>query len=516
MLKEWCSRQVFTRIALSFGPSRRNLAYGAKPTDFLAHQYLSHDSSSVSLPSSAGQALEPSMAAMATLGAVIDEVLRLRENQSLAAIELQAVVASHWFSPMVPGASGRSSSQGVGQTQPPSNLTLDRPRPVDLTVTTGQLRKLVVEAQYENGFHVELSKQIAFVFVLLREKAPEVINGLFFLPQDVAPRSGLECEGKEVLDAILAALRVPERCTTASSILRVCLAMPDCLRLLTDINLSWNAATFEDSVVGQIATNLGSGDSCLATAAWLPFQEIFVTEWDLKLKQRVAEFATRHSTALLRLIVNCVKGVSYVAKRQTLKLLTVLLTERAYLPLRRKYVQSPALLCALLQCLNDRSNHIQYEAYHSLKVFVANPNKTIAIRSILLGNRDVLTLYLATYDSGDPDVDEQLRQERDLLLKVLSSIQPLDQEEEFMAENIKTKPLTTSDSPNARTTSVPSAESPMSLAFSASNYVRASPEEFGTLNGVAPSIILSEDSSGTMREDSVPGAAGTNRDTSQS
>jgi hypothetical protein len=450
------------------------------------------------------------MAAMATLGAVIDEVLRLRENQSLAAIELQAVVASHWFSAAAPGVpGGRSGSQGVGQTQGPS----DGPRPIDLTVTTGQLRKLVVEAQYENGFHVELSKQIAFVFVLLREKAPEVINGLFFVPQDVAPQSGIESEGKEVLDAILAALRVPERCTTASSILRVCLAMPDCLRLLTDLNLHWNGGTFEDSVVGRIATNLGSGDSCLATAAWLPFQEIFVTEWDPKLKQRVAEFATRHSTALLRLVVICVKGVSYVAKRQTLKLLTVLLTERAYLPLRRKYVQSPALLCALLQCLNDRSNHIQYEAYHSLKVFVANPNKTVAIRSILLGNRDVLTLYLATYDSGDPDVDEQLRQERDLLLKVLSSIQPLDQEEEFMAENVKTKPLTqtttASDSPNARTTSVPSAESPMSLAFSASNYgPRASPEEFGTLNGVAPSIILSEDSSGTMREDSVQGVAG--------
>ena len=56
---------------------------------------------------------------------------------------------------------------------------------------------------------------------------------------------------------------------------------------------------------------------------------------------------------VLQVLVGTVAAVSYIARRQSLMLLTVLLGEKPFGAVRKKIIQSPALLCALMARLND-------------------------------------------------------------------------------------------------------------------------------------------------------------------
>lgn len=59
-----------------------------------------------------------------------------------------------------------------------------------------------------------------------------------------------------------------------------------------------------------------------------------------------------------------------------------------------RYVSDEENLKRIMNALRDRSKHIQLEAFHVFKVFVANPKKTPAVESILRRNRSRLLTFL--------------------------------------------------------------------------------------------------------------------------
>lgn len=93
----------------------------------------------------------------------------------------------------------------------------------------------------------------------------------------------------------------------------------------------------------------------------------------------------------------------YVSRRFFLRLLTSLVTDAEHAPLRKRLLQSPALLCAVLECFRDPSPHISFEAFHSLKVFVVKPTKCPAVRHVLLTNQRLLAELVHAYAADEAE-----------------------------------------------------------------------------------------------------------------
>ena len=112
---------------------------------------------------------------------------------------------------------------------------------------------------------------------------------------------------------------------------------------------------------------------------------------------------------------------NYVTRRQSLKLLSELLLDRANAPSMLKYIASVENMCLMMNLLRDDAKSIQFEAFHVFKVFVANPDKSAAITSILLKNKDKLIGYLANFQNDRED--EQFTEEKAMLTRLLERME---------------------------------------------------------------------------------------------
>jgi calcium binding protein 39 len=80
-----------------------------------------------------------------------------------------------------------------------------------------------------------------------------------------------------------------------------------------------------------------------------------------------------------------------------------------------KYITNRQNLQLIMTLLRDKSQNIQFEAFHVFKVFVANPKKPLDIATILYNNKDKLIAYLTNFhlDREDP----QFADEKKLLIE---------------------------------------------------------------------------------------------------
>ena len=107
-----------------------------------------------------------------------------------------------------------------------------------------------------------------------------------------------------------------------------------------------------------------------------------------------AEFLNMHYDRFFHMYTQLLDSQNYVTRRQSLKLLGELLVDRAHYATMIRYVSDEENLKRIMNALRDRSKHIQLEAFHVFKVFVANPKKTPAVESILRRNRSRLLTFL--------------------------------------------------------------------------------------------------------------------------
>ncbi|KAF2445507.1 Mo25-domain-containing protein [Karstenula rhodostoma CBS 690.94] len=125
-------------------------------------------------------------------------------------------------------------------------------------------------------------------------------------------------------------------------------------------------------------------------------------------------FFSRYNTILIQ-------SESYVTKRQSIKLLGEILLDRANYNVMTQYVDSGEHLKIIMKLLRDDRRMINYEGFHVFKVFVANPNKSVAVQRILIGNREKLLRFLPNF-LEDRTEDEQFNDEKSFLIRQIEQL----------------------------------------------------------------------------------------------
>lgn len=118
-----------------------------------------------------------------------------------------------------------------------------------------------------------------------------------------------------------------------------------------------------------------------------------------------------------------VQSDSYVTKRQSIKLLGEILLDRANYNVMTAYVDRGEHLKLCMNLLKDDRKMVQYEGFHVFKVFVANPNKSIAVQRILINNRDRLLKFLPHFLEDRTD-DDQFTDEKSFLVRQIELLPP--------------------------------------------------------------------------------------------
>ena len=80
-----------------------------------------------------------------------------------------------------------------------------------------------------------------------------------------------------------------------------------------------------------------------------------------------------------------------------------------------RYISDRQNLQLIMNLLRDKSQNIQFEAFHVFKVFVANPKKPLDIATILYNNKDKIIAYLENFHLDRED--SQFEDEKKLLIE---------------------------------------------------------------------------------------------------
>ena len=122
-----------------------------------------------------------------------------------------------------------------------------------------------------------------------------------------------------------------------------------------------------------------------------------------------------------------IQSESYVTKRQSIKLLGEILLDRANYSVMTAYVDRGDNLKLCMNLLRDDRKMVQYEGFHVFKVFVANPNKSVAVQRILINNRDRLLKFLPKFLEDRTD-DDQFTDEKSFLVRQIELLpaEPVD------------------------------------------------------------------------------------------
>lgn len=116
-----------------------------------------------------------------------------------------------------------------------------------------------------------------------------------------------------------------------------------------------------------------------------------------KHKALVAEFLNEQHERFFGCYAKLLTSGNYVTKRQSLKLLSELLLDRANFKVMTRYIASADDFKLAMLLLRDSSRTIQFEAFHVFKIFVANPNRPKPIVDILVRNREKLVAFLQRF-----------------------------------------------------------------------------------------------------------------------
>lgn len=174
-----------------------------------------------------------------------------------------------------------------------------------------------------------------------------------------------------------------------------------------------------DGIFWQFFRYISASTFEVSADAFTTFREILT-----KHKQMVAQylfvnfdlFFNRYNTIL-------VQSESYVTKRQSIKLLGEILLDRANYNVMTAYVDRGEHLKLCMNLLRDDRKMVQYEAFHVFKVFVANPNKSVAVQRILINNRDRLLKFLPKFLEDRTD-DDQFTDEKSFLVRQIELLPP--------------------------------------------------------------------------------------------
>jgi len=153
----------------------------------------------------------------------------------------------------------------------------------------------------------------------------------------------------------------------------------------------------------------------IASDAFSTYKELIT-----KHKAVSAEYLEKNYDMVFENYKKLLNSENYVVRRQSLKLLSELLLDRANFNIMTKYIADVENLKSMMNLLRDKHKTIQFEAFHVFKVFVANPNKTTPILNILIKNKAKLIQFLSNFHNDNEE--DQFNDEKSFLLKQIQQL----------------------------------------------------------------------------------------------
>jgi calcium binding protein 39 len=138
----------------------------------------------------------------------------------------------------------------------------------------------------------------------------------------------------------------------------------------------------------------------VATDAFATLREFLVGSH----KKVAAKFAVEHFENFFSCFHTLLTSSEYFTLRLTLRLLSEILVDKAYLDSMLLYVGNVEYLKIHMDFLRNKSKAIRQDAFHIFKVFAANPRKPPKVEHILVQNRERLVALLTT---GLVDEDDE-------------------------------------------------------------------------------------------------------------
>jgi calcium binding protein 39 len=242
-------------------------------------------------------------------------------------------------------------------------------------------------------FEFESRKDIAQVMnFIIRNRRDEIVSFVQCYPVTI--------------DKLMACYQHSDLALAAGAILREILRYPElCTLMLTPTTVDKLFALVQVSVFDVASDAFATLKALLG-----------------KHKKLVAKYLETHFEDFFGKYMKLLSSDNYVTKRLALKLLAELLLCRDNFAVMMKFINITDHLKAVMALLKGSTKAIQIEAFHVFKIFVANPRKADAIKVLLYRNRTKLIDFLTKFQKDKPD--EQLNDEKNILLHTLSTMEP--------------------------------------------------------------------------------------------
>ncbi|CAK9440260.1 uncharacterized protein LODBEIA_P43600 [Lodderomyces beijingensis] len=208
-----------------------------------------------------------------------------------------------------------------------------------------------------------------------------------------------------ILTCLIRGPENPEIGLTAGQILRDCIKFETINKFVLYSPEFWNYFKYVQNPTFEIACDAMSTLNDVLTAH----------------KKLVAEFLANNYEVFMTNINNLIKSNNYVTKRQSVKLLNDLVSDKANSLFLNKYFSDTKNLKYTMTLLTEKSKNLQLEGFHLLKFFIANPKRTQKVNDTLIKNKSNFLEFFKTFDTASFH-DSNLNEERDYIVKEIENL----------------------------------------------------------------------------------------------
>lgn len=154
----------------------------------------------------------------------------------------------------------------------------------------------------------------------------------------------------------------------------------------------------------------------IATDAMMTLHELLTTH-----RKLVSEFLGNNYDVFITAINKLITSKNYVTKRQSVKLLNELVSQRSNQQFLSKFFDDANNLKLTMLLLSDKLKNLQLEGFHTLKFFVAKPKRSQKVTDILIKNKANFIEFFKTFDIASFH-DSNIIEERDYTLGEIKNL----------------------------------------------------------------------------------------------
>ncbi|KAI5949958.1 HYM1 [Candida theae] len=209
----------------------------------------------------------------------------------------------------------------------------------------------------------------------------------------------------KILDYLMKGPEHTEIALVTGQILRDCIKFEKINKYVLYSPLFWNFFKYVENPTFEIACD-----------AMMTLNDILTIH-----KKLVSEFLANNYEIFMANISELNRSNSYVTKRQSVKLLNDLVSQKANLQFLHKYFADTKNLKFTMLLLSEKSRNLQLEGFHLLKFFVANPKITPKVKETLTKNKSNFLEFFKTFDIASFH-DSNLIEERNFIIKSIEEL----------------------------------------------------------------------------------------------